>query len=56
MILISMLVSFGVIFVAGMHWAIWDNFKEKSALMWSIGLSIIGIYNLIILIGTVAKA
>lgn len=55
MIAISIIVSFCVIFVAGMHYAVWDQLDQQKSLYWCIALSLIGIYNLISLVGAVAR-
>lgn len=50
-----MLVTFAICFLAGMHWAIWDEYQERSSLYWSLGLTLLGFYNMISMIGYVAK-
>ena len=55
MILIHMVIAFALIFIAGMHWAVWDNFKEKSSIFWCIVMGLAGLFELIVLIGVVAS-
>lgn len=55
MLLIEMIVAFTCIFLAGMHYAVYDNFldDDKRSLYWSIGLSLLGVWNLINIVGYV---
>lgn len=55
MIAISLIVCFAVCFVAGMHYAMWDNFGERKSMYFCLGLSVIGFWNLISLVGYVSK-
>jgi hypothetical protein len=55
MLAIQIIVTFGVIFIAGMHYAMWDNFHERKSAYFCIGMSLIGVWNLISLVGYVAK-
>ncbi len=54
MILITMILTFVLIFLAGMHFAIWKTDHRSSSLIWSIVLTLFGLYHLIALIGKVA--
>ena len=53
MLIVSMIVCFALIFIAGMHWAVYDHFGERSSLIWCIAMSVLGIYNMIGLVGRV---
>ena len=55
MIVIFVLITFTLVFMAGMHYALWDNFGERKCLYFSIGLSVLGVWNFISLIGHVSK-
>lgn len=55
MLAIQIIVTFGVIFVAGMHYAMWDNFRERKSVYFCLGLTVIGCWNLISLVGYVAR-
>jgi len=59
MILISMIVTAVVFFVAGMHYATWDQNRDEEGAVnsawWSVVLCIIGLYNMITLVGMVSK-
>lgn len=60
MILIAMIVTAVVFFVAGMHYATWDQNRDdpeaEKSIWWMVVLCIIGLYNMINLIGMAAKA
>jgi len=55
MIVISMFVTAVIFFLAGMHWATWDQNRDETdannSLWWSMVLCIIGLYNMITLVG-----
>ena len=55
MLVAHMLVTFGICFLAGMHWTIWDEYQERSSLYWSLGLTLLGFYAMISMIGHVTK-
>ena len=55
MLVLQIIITFCVIFIAGMHFALWDNDIDEKSKWYAGGLSIIGIYNLISLVGYVAK-
>lgn len=59
MILISMIITAVLFFLAGMHWATWDQNRDveeaTNSMWWSIVLSLIGLYNMINLVGLAAK-
>ena len=59
MIVISMLVTSAIFFVAGMHYATWDQNREEPdairSVWWAIGLSIIGVWNMFTLVGMASK-
>ena len=59
MILIAMIVTAVVFFVAGMHYATWDQNRDDpestNSAWWAVVLAIIGIYNMINLIGMAAR-
>jgi hypothetical protein len=51
MLVIQIIVTFACIFIAGMHYALWDNFDDNiRSLYFAIGLGIIGLWNLISII------
>jgi hypothetical protein len=51
MLLIYLILAFSLVFLSGCHWTIWKIDNKKSALYWSIGLSSVGLYILISMIG-----
>lgn len=53
MIAISIIVTLFCAFVAGMHYAMWDHLGERNSLYWSVGLTLLAIYNIITLVGYV---
>ena len=59
MIAISMIVTALVFFVAGMHWATWDQNREEPeairSIWWAIGLCLIGTWNMIGLVGMASR-
>jgi hypothetical protein len=59
MIVISVIVSAVVFFLAGMHWATWDQNRDNStasnSIWWSVVLCIIGFYNMITLVGMASR-
>lgn len=55
MLVIFIVVCFALIFLAGMHYAMWDNFGERKSLYFCLGMSVLGIYNLISLLGYVSR-
>ena len=59
MILIAMIVTAVVFFLAGMHYATWDQNRDEpeatNSAWWSVVLAIIGIYNMINLVGMAAR-
>ena len=59
MIVIAMIVTAMVFFLAGMHWATWDqNRGDPGAHLswwWAIVLFLIGAYNMISLVGMAAR-
>jgi hypothetical protein len=55
MILVTLILTFILIFLSGMHFAIWKTDHRRSSLFWSIGLGLFGLYHIIALIGKVAR-
>lgn len=55
MLAIFVIVCFAVSFVAGMHYAMWDNYSERKSLYFCLALSVIAFYNLISLVGYVTR-
>ena len=55
MIVLQIIITFACIFIAGMHYAMWDNGMGDNSKWYAGGLSIIGLYNLIGIVGYVAK-
>lgn len=59
MIVISMLVTAVIFFLAGMHWATWDQNRDQTdannSLWWSMVLVLIGLYNMITLVGLASR-
>lgn len=59
MILIAMIVTAVVFFLAGMHYATWDQNRDDEAASnsawWAVVLSLIGIYNMLNLIGMASR-
>jgi hypothetical protein len=59
MILIAMIVTAVLFFLAGMHYATWDQNRDdegaSNSAWWSVVLSLIGIYNMLNLIGMASK-
>lgn len=60
MIVISMIVTAVVFFVAGMHWAVWDQNRDDPeahrSWWWALVLCLIGVWNMISLVEMAAKA
>ena len=59
MIVISMFVTAVIFFLAGMHWATWDQNRDQTdannSLWWSMVLVLIGLYNMITLVGMASR-
>lgn len=55
MLIISIVVCFACCFVAGMNYAVWDISGERKNLYFCMALSVIGIWNLISLVGIVSR-
>jgi hypothetical protein len=59
MIVISMIVTAIIYFLAGMHFATWDQNRDTdhaiNSLWWSIGLCLIGTWNMIGLVGAASR-
>lgn len=59
MILFAMIVTAVLFFLAGMHWATWDQNRDdpnaQNSMWWSVVLAIIGLYNMISLVGMASK-
>jgi len=59
MILIAMFVTAVLFILAGMHFATWDQNRDDpeavKSIWWAIGLSAIGLYNMISLVGMAAR-
>lgn len=55
MLAVHIIVTFAVIFIAGMHYAMWDNFRDRKSVYFCLGLTVIGLWNIISLVGYVAK-
>lgn len=55
MLVIFVIITFVLVFMAGMHYALWDNFDERKSLYFSIALGVLGVWNFISLIGYVSK-
>ncbi len=59
MIAILMIVTAAVFFVAGMHYATWDQNREEPdairSVWWSIALCLIGVWNMISLVGMASQ-
>ena len=60
MILFAMIVTAVLFFLAGMHWATWDQNRDdvnaQNSMWWSVVLAIIGLYNMVNLVGMAARA
>ena len=60
MILISMIVTAVVFFVAGMHYATWDQNRNdpeaEKSIWWAVVLVLIGFYNMTTLVGLASRA
>jgi hypothetical protein len=55
MLTIQIIVTFACIFIAGMHYAVWDQLDEHNSIYYCIGLGLIGLYNLISIVGYVTR-
>jgi len=59
MILIAMIVTAVLFFVAGMHYATWDQNRDdkdvSNSAWWSVALAFLGIYNMISLVGMASR-
>ncbi len=59
MILIAMFVTAVLFFLAGMHFATWDQNRDVpgavKGVWWAIGLAAIGLYNMVSLVGLAAR-
>lgn len=59
MILIAMIVTAVIFFLAGMHWATWDQNQDmpeaRNSAWWAVALVVIGIYNMINLVGMASR-
>lgn len=60
MIAIAMIVTAVIFFVAGMHWATWDQNRDDPeayrSWWWALALFLIGVWNMINLVGMAARA
>jgi len=56
MIMLSMAITFICIFVAGMNFAAWDIQEQKNNLYISIFCGVVGIFNMVSLVGLITKA
>ena len=60
MILIAMIITAVIFFLAGMHWATYDQNRDDpeatNSMWWAVVLALIGVYNMINLVGMAAKA
>lgn len=59
MIVIAIIITAVIFFLAGMHWATWDQNRELEGAVnsawWSLVLVLIGLYNMINLVGMASK-
>lgn len=55
MLVLQLIITFACIFIAGMHFALWHNDVEENSIWYAGGLSVVGLWNLISLVGYVAK-
>jgi hypothetical protein len=59
MIVISIIVTAVIFFLAGMHWATWDQNRDQTdannSLWWSMVLVIIGLYNMVNLVNFASR-
>jgi len=55
MILFAMLVTAVLFFTAGMHFAIWHQGLDPRAKWWSLALALLGLYNMISLVGLASQ-
>lgn len=59
MIVVAMIVTAVVFFVAGMHWATWDQNRDETGAhlswWWAIVLFLLGVYNMINLVGMASR-
>jgi hypothetical protein len=53
LLLIMILSAFALIFVAGMHYAIWDQGLSRESFYYSMGLGLLGFYQLNNIVGYV---
>ena len=60
MIAIAMIVTAVIFFLAGMHWATYDQNQDdpeaRNSAWWAVVLVLIGIYNMVNLVGLAARA
>ena len=60
MIVIAIIVTAVIFFLAGMHYATYDQNRDDpeavNSIWWSVVLCIIGIYNMVNLVGMAARA
>lgn len=55
MLVLQIIITFALIFIAGMHYTLWKVVGESESMWYTAGLGILGLYNLISLVGYVAK-
>ena len=59
MIVIAVFVTAAIFFLAGMHWATWDQNRDQTdannSLWWSIVLGILGFYNMVNLVSFASR-
>jgi hypothetical protein len=59
MIVISVFVTAVIFFLAGMHWATWDQNRDQTdannSLWWSMVLVLIGLYNMVNLVSFASR-
>lgn len=59
MIVIAMIITAVLFFLAGMHWATWDQNRDdpeaNNSRWWSLALVLIGLYNMVSLVGMASR-
>ena len=59
MIVIAMIITAVIFFIAGMHWATYDQNQDdpeaRNSAWWAVVLCLIGLYNMINLVGMASK-
>ena len=56
MLIITLLITFALVFLAGFHWCAWKVDKHKPSLYWSLFCGGLGVFHMISIVGQTVRS